>query len=99
MILNRKSIIIILLCFIFISCSNNNKIINPTGLVDPSDSSGGSGGSGGGDTTELEVELVYTLDEQTKLFSTIWGAHQSTFIVHVPPNFNSNYSIPLLFQF
>ena len=49
MILNRKSIIIILLCFIFINCSNKDSTtIHPTGFVDPSDSSGGSGGSGGG---------------------------------------------------
>ena len=99
MILNRKSIIIILLCFIFINCSNKDSMtIFPTGFVDPSDSSGGSGGSGGsGNTTELDVQLMYPLDDQTKLFSTTWGAHQRTFIVHVPPNFDSNYSIPLLF--
>ena len=99
MILNRKSIIIILLCFIFINCSNKDSMtIFPTGFVDPSDSSGGSGGSGGsGNTTELDVQLMYPLDDQTKLFSTTWGAHQRTFIVHIPPNFDSNYSIPLLF--
>ena len=90
MILNRKSIIIILLCFIFINCSNKDSMtISPTGFVDPSDSSGGSGGSG--NTTELDVQLMYPLDDQTKLFSTTWGAHQRTFIVHVPPNFESNY--------
>ena len=48
MILDRKYIIIILLCFIFINCSGKDSMITqPTGFVDPSDSSG-SGGNGGG---------------------------------------------------
>ena len=57
MILNRKYIIIILLCFIFINCSGKDSMItHPTGFVDPSDSSGGGSG-GGSNSTELDVQL------------------------------------------
>ncbi len=82
-----------ILCLILVSCYGD-----PSSTTGPSDNNNtGDNGNGGNDTSPLVVTHFDTIDEQTKVFSTMFGGYQRTFIVHVPPNFDPNYSVPLLF--
>ena len=82
-----------ILCLILVSCYGD-----PSSTTGPSDNNNtGDNGNGGNDTSPLVVTHFNTIDEQTKVFSTMFGGYQRTFIVHVPPNFDPNYSVPLLF--
>ena len=90
---------ILFISLIMIGCSSD---VESENILTSDDSDNGSGGGfiGGGNetTTELNVELITTYNEQTASFSTSFGNYQRSFIVHVPPNFDfETQSLPLLF--
>ena len=71
-----------MLCFVLVSCDSDPSS-SPTG---PSDNNNtGNNGNGDNDTSPLVVTQLNIIDEQTKVFSTMFGGYQRTFIVHVPP--------------
>ena len=92
---------ILVISLLIMNCSSD---IESENILISDDSDGGSGGGfiGGGNetTTELNVELITTYNEQTASFSTSFGNYQRSFIVHVPPNFDfETQSLPLLFVY
>lgn len=83
---------------ILLSCSSDNGAKNI--LTDNGDGDNGDGDivNLGGSVQELAVELITTYDSQTASFSAPHGNFVRNFIVHVPPNYDSEIqSLPLVF--
>ena len=95
-----NKIFYILISLAIVSCSSD---IGSEGILTDNgngNTGGGfTGGGGGGETIEdLSVELITTYDSQTASFSAPFGNFVRNFIVHVPPNFDSEtQSLPLVF--
>ena len=92
----------ILLFLLIIGCGadSGSKIITSSGEIDPNTGNGNNGGSGGGDgsISDLTVELISYYNDDTASFSTVFGNYTRSFIVHTPPNYDSNNGpLPLLF--
>jgi len=82
----------ILTLLIFFSCDSKDI------LTETSDDLGDGFTGGVGSTQDLSVELISVYDTQTASFSAPFGNFVRSFIVHVPPNYNSeNQSLPLVF--
>ena len=81
----------------FISCESD--IGSETISNNDSEQSGGTFVGGGNSTpSELSVELITKINNQTASFSSPFGGYNRSFIVHVPPNFDPNISsLPLVF--
>jgi polyhydroxybutyrate depolymerase len=93
----------ILFLLLIIGCGSNagSKVISSSGSVDPNSGNGnGNNGGNGGDNTipDLTVELISNYDDDTASFWTIFGNYNRQFIVHTPPNYDSNNGpLPLVF--
>ena len=95
-----NKIFYILISLAIVSCSSDvgsQSILTDNG--NGNTGGGFTGGGGGGDTIQdLSVELITTYDSQTASFSAPFGNFVRNFIVHVPPNFDSEtQSLPLVF--
>ena len=94
----------ILFLFLIIACGSDTGS-KSSGVIDPNTGNGGNGGNGGNDgnggddsISDLVVELISSYNDDTASFSTVFGNYTRSFIVHTPPNYDSNNGpIPLLF--
>ncbi len=82
----------ILILAILFSCNSKNI------LTDTIEDSGQGFTGEVGSIKDLNVELISVYDSQTASFSAPFGNFVRSFIVHVPPDYNSeNQSLPLVF--
>ena len=83
--------------FLIISCESD---IGSETITDNNNNQSGGTFVGGGSSSpsELSVELITKINEQTASFFAPFGGYNRSFIVHVPPNFDPNISsLPLVF--
>src|SRR6056300_450189 len=88
-----NKIFYILISLAIVSCSSD---VGSEDIL--TDNGNGNNGGDGETMQELSVDLITPYDSQTASFSAPFGNFVRNFIVHVPPNFDSEtQSLPLVF--